>query len=65
MVSFAGYAMPIQFEGIITEHLWTRAHAGLFDVSHMGQLLLPLAQDAALEAVLPGDITGLATGALR
>ncbi|MBC7519763.1 MAG: glycine cleavage system aminomethyltransferase GcvT, partial [Sandarakinorhabdus sp.] len=47
------------------EHLWTRAHAGLFDVSHMGQLLLPLAQDAALEAVLPGDITGLATGALR
>jgi aminomethyltransferase len=65
MVSFAGYAMPIQFEGIIAEHLWTRAHAGLFDVSHMGQVLLPLAQDGALEALLPGDITGLAVGALR
>ena len=65
MVSFAGYAMPIQFEGIITEHLWTRSHAGLFDVSHMGQVLVPLTQDKALEALLPGDITGLATGALR
>jgi aminomethyltransferase len=65
MVSFAGYAMPIQFEGIIAEHLWTRQYAGLFDVSHMGQLLLPLAQDAALEALLPGDIVGLAEGALR
>jgi aminomethyltransferase len=65
MVSFAGYAMPIQFEGIIAEHLWTRSHAGLFDVSHMGQVLVPLAQDKALEALLPGDITGLATGALR
>ncbi len=65
MVAFAGYAMPIQFEGIIAEHLWTRAHAGLFDVSHMGQLLLPLAQDASLEAMLPGDIVGLAEGVLR
>ncbi|MGL4542008.1 MAG: glycine cleavage system aminomethyltransferase GcvT, partial [Polymorphobacter sp.] len=49
MVPFAGYAMPIQYDGIIAEHLWTRGHAGLFDVSHMGQLLLPLAADAALE----------------
>ena len=65
MVPFAGYAMPIQFEGIIAEHLWTRSHAGLFDVSHMGQVLVPLAQDVALEALLPGDITGLAVGALR
>lgn len=65
MVSFAGYAMPIQFEGIIAEHLWTRSHAGLFDVSHMGQVLIPLSQDSALEKLLPGDITGLATGALR
>ena len=65
MVAFAGYAMPIQFEGIIAEHLWTRAHAGLFDVSHMGQILVPLAQDATLEALLPGDITGLGQGVLR
>ena len=69
MVSFAGYAMPIQFSGefggIIAEHLWTRARAGLFDVSHMGQVLVPLTQDTALETLLPGDIIGLATGALR
>ena len=40
MVPFAGYAMPIQYEGIIAEHRWTRENAGLFDVSHMGQLLI-------------------------
>ncbi len=65
MVPFAGYAMPIQYEGIIAEHLWTRSSAGLFDVSHMGQALLPLAADAALETLLPGDIKGLGEGVLR
>ncbi len=66
MVSFAGYHMPIQYEGIIAEHLWTRGHAGLFDVSHMGQLVISGAgADAALEAVLPGDIKGLAAGRIR
>jgi aminomethyltransferase len=65
MVPFAGYAMPIQFEGIIAEHLWTREHAGLFDVSHMGQLLLPLTDDKLLETLLPGDIMGLGEGVLR
>jgi aminomethyltransferase len=65
MVSFAGYSMPIQYEGIITEHLWTRAHAGLFDVSHMGQLLVPLAEDGLLETLLPGDIKELPVGVLR
>ncbi len=60
MVPFAGYAMPIHYEGIIAEHLWTRGHAGLFDVSHMGQLLLTGdGVDLALETVLPGDIVGL------
>ena len=39
MVSFAGYSMPVQYEGVIAEHLWTRTSAGLFDVSHMGQLI--------------------------
>ena len=66
MVPFAGYAMPIQYEGIVAEHLWTRAHAGLFDVSHMGQLLIEgegLAQ--AIEAIVPGDIAGLAPGRIR
>ena len=41
IVPFAGYAMPVQYaEGIVKEHLWTREHAGLFDVSHMGQLFV-------------------------
>lgn len=65
MVSFAGYAMPIQFDGIIAEHNWTRTQAGLFDVSHMGQLVFASGDDAALETLLPGDITGLKTGVLR
>lgn len=63
MVEFAGHAMPIQYDGIIAEHLWTRAHAGLFDVSHMGQLLLEgpdVATVAAwLETLAPGDFIGL------
>lgn len=65
MVSFAGYAMPIQYEGIIAEHLWTRSAAGLFDVSHMGQILLPITDAAGLETILPGDIQGLGEGVLR
>ena len=40
MVPFAGYAMPVQYDGILAEHRWTREHAGLFDVSHMGQRFL-------------------------
>ena len=40
MVEFAGYWMPIQYEGIMAEHLWVREYAGLFDVIHMGQLAL-------------------------
>ena len=66
MVAFAGYHMPIQYEGIIAEHMWTRDNAGLFDVSHMGQL--QLSGDnvaAALEAIVPGDIAGLVAGKMR
>src|SRR3954464_11847580 len=56
MVPFAGYEMPVQYEGIIAEHLWTRENAGLFDVSHMGQLLVHGREiDAALERLLPAD----------
>jgi aminomethyltransferase len=56
MVPFAGYEMPVQYEGIIAEHLWTRENAGLFDVSHMGQLLVHgHGVDAALETLMPGD----------
>ena len=62
MVPFAGYAMPVQYPaGVLTEHLHCRAHAALFDVSHMGQAFLtgPGAA-AALELLAPGDIAGLA-----
>ena len=60
MVEFAGYWMPVQYEGIIAEHLWTRQHAGLFDVSHMGQLFVSgEGVEAALEAVLPIDLATL------
>jgi aminomethyltransferase len=56
MVPFAGYEMPVQYEGIIAEHLWTREKAGLFDVSHMGQLLVHgQSADGALETLMPGD----------
>ena len=66
MVPFAGYDMPIQYEGIVAEHLWTRENAGLFDVSHMGQLLLTGdGLDTAIEAVLPIDLATLKTGQQR
>jgi aminomethyltransferase len=61
MVPFAGYEMPVQYEGIIAEHLWTRENAGLFDVSHMGQLLIHgSGVDAALETLMPGDFQSAA-----
>jgi aminomethyltransferase len=64
MVPFAGYEMPVQYtEGVLKEHLWTREHAGIFDVSHMGQARLrgvnPL---AAFEEVVPGDFINLKPG---
>jgi aminomethyltransferase len=60
MVPFAGYAMPIQYDGIIAEHNWTREQAGLFDVSHMGQLLVEGDGAAAwLETLAPGDFKAL------
>ncbi|MFC4257389.1 glycine cleavage system aminomethyltransferase GcvT [Altererythrobacter xixiisoli] len=66
MVPFAGYSMPIQYEGIVAEHEWTRQHAGLFDVSHMGQLLLSgPGTAAALESLLPADIAALKPGRIR
>lgn len=66
MVAFAGYEMPIQYEGIIAEHLWTRESAGLFDVSHMGQLIFTGdGVDKALETMLPGDLQGLGVDRTR
>ena len=67
MVPFAGYSMPVQYPaGVLAEHLHTRAQAGLFDVSHMGQLLLSGSQAApAFEKLMPVDVIGLATGRQR
>ena len=72
MVPFAGYEMPVQFPaGVLKEHLHTRASAGLFDVSHMGQLALRAksgkVEDAALalERLVPQDIVAVAPGRQR
>lgn len=77
MVEFGGYDMPIQYpEGIMAEHNWTRAHAGLFDVSHMGPSFLALPQlgggdeahrkiAAIVEKLVPSDIAGLAPGKVQ
>lgn len=61
MVSFAGYSMPVQYpSGVLAEHLHTRQAAGLFDVSHMGQLRVQGARAAAaLEGLMPVDVAGL------
>ena len=66
-VSFAGFDMPLQYrEGLRAEHLHTREHAGLFDVSHMGQVRVTGPQlHAALERALPLDFDGWPAGAQR
>src|SRR3954447_4026208 len=72
MVPFAGYEMPVQYSsGVMKEHLTTRAAAGLFDVSHMGQIALRAKSGhledaaAALERLVPQDIVGVAPGRQR
>jgi aminomethyltransferase len=66
MVPFAGYAMPVQYQGVLAEHLHCRAAAALFDVSHMGQATLTGATAAAaLERLVPGDLLGLKPGRQR
>ncbi len=78
MVPFSGYALPVQYPtGIIAEHKWTREHAGLFDVSHMGPSFLTLAEPtgdadadhaavaAIVEPLVCGDIAALKPGQIR
>ena len=78
MVPFAGYALPVQYKpGIMAEHKWTREHAGLFDVSHMGPSFVTLANPpgdpeadhaaiaALVEPLVCGDIAGLKPGKIR
>jgi aminomethyltransferase len=78
IVPFAGYEMPVQFPmGVMGEHTWTRTHAGLFDVSHMGPCFLTLEEgigggdeahaaiSALVETLVPSDIAGLKQGQAR
>ncbi|WEK58452.1 MAG: glycine cleavage system aminomethyltransferase GcvT [Candidatus Brevundimonas phytovorans] len=63
MVGFGGYDMPVQYEGVLAEHRWTREHAGLFDVSHMGQARIS-GDDAIaqFQRFVPGDYEILKAG---
>ena len=70
LVPFAGYEMPVQYPtGILAEHNWTRSHAGLFDVSHMGQCAISGPDFAttamAMEKLVPADVLGLQPGQQR
>ena len=67
MVPFAGYDMPVQYPlGVMKEHLHTREKAGLFDVSHMGQVRITgNGREAALETLIPVDVLGLGEGRQR
>jgi aminomethyltransferase len=78
MVPFAGYSMPVQYPtGILAEHKWTREHAGLFDVSHMGPSFLSLTKPSGdgeadhaavagiVESLTSGDIRSLKPGRIR
>ena len=78
MVEFGGYDMPVQYkDGVLTEHKWTREHAGLFDVSHMGPSFFTLTEksgdgdadhasiSALIEPLISGDIAGLKPGQIR
>ncbi|HEX4196399.1 MAG TPA: glycine cleavage system aminomethyltransferase GcvT [Caulobacteraceae bacterium] len=78
LVEFGGYEMPVQYrDGVLKEHLWTRAHAGAFDVSHMGPAFLTLdrksgdadadhrAVAAVIEPLISGDIASLKPGQIR
>jgi aminomethyltransferase len=78
MVPFSGYSLPVQYPtGIIAEHKWTREHAGLFDVSHMGPGFLSLDERSGdaqadheaiagiVEPLVCGDICGLTSGQIR
>ncbi|MGP1357768.1 glycine cleavage system aminomethyltransferase GcvT [Roseicyclus sp.] len=65
-VPFAGWEMPVRYgPGVMAEHLWCREKAGLFDVSHMGQVWLGVDAGTALEALVPMDVTGLKPGRQR
>ena len=64
--TFGGWMMPIQYSGIIEEHLWTRKHAGLFDICHMGEFLIEAELSRSnLESLVTIDLQGMSTSACR
>src|SRR5687768_8685166 len=67
MGEFAGYDMPLYYpDGVMKEHEWVRAHAGLFDVSHMGQITVEGPQAAAFwERMTPSPFAKAKNGAAR
>ncbi len=66
VIDFHGWELPVQFEGVIAEHLTVRKAVGLFDVSHMGEILIQGVEAAAfLDYVLTNQITGLKPGSIR
>jgi len=66
IVPFAGYEMPIQYEGIVAEHRAVRGHAGLFDLSHMGEFFFKgRGAGSTLDRLVSSDIAGLAVGQAR
>ena len=66
IVPFAGYEMPIQYEGIVAEHRAVRGHAGLFDLSHMGEFFFRgRGAGSTLDRLVSSDIAGLAVGQAR
>jgi aminomethyltransferase len=63
MTDFAGYEMPVEFAGVVEEHLTVRTRSGLFDVSHMGELLVEgAAAESYLQKLTPNDVSRLAVG---
>src|SRR3954453_15866637 len=66
MVPFSGWLMPVQYEGLVAEHLHTRSAAGLFDLSHMGRLAMngPEAQ-ALIQSATTNDVERLEAGAAQ
>jgi aminomethyltransferase len=63
MTDFAGYEMPVEFAGVVQEHLAVRTKAGLFDVSHMGEFFVEGADaESFLQKLTPNDVSRLATG---
>ena len=66
LAPFGGWMMPIQYSGIIEEHMWTRKHAGLFDICHMGEFLIEAdLSKSNLEHLVTMDLKGMGSSSCR